>query len=101
MEIRAWPEARARVPAMGAVDREALRRLIEADGVLHRITVMADGRIIDGHNRWEIAGGDCDADVRDVGEEEGLRLAVVLKPLPAAHDRRPEDGDAAVLPIAS
>jgi N6-adenosine-specific RNA methylase IME4/DNA-binding transcriptional regulator YiaG len=43
------------LPPLATYERERLKESIVAHGVKHPILVLKDGRIIDGHHRWEIA----------------------------------------------
>ena len=47
-------------------------------GCTSRVLVLPDGRIIDGHNRWELSGGHAPVEVCDVSEERALELVCDL-----------------------
>ena len=72
---RVWPEAQAVVKPLSQAEREALTESIQLEGVHTPIVVLPDGRIIDGHHRWELSGGHALFEVRDVSEERALELA--------------------------
>ena len=72
-----WHEINELLPPLATHRREALRESIEQHGYNGPpVFVMPDGRIIDGHHRWEITGGDCPVEVLDVDEETGKALAL-------------------------
>lgn len=76
---RVWPEVQELLPRLSKDEREALSTSIAEDGgVHHPIVVLPDGRIIDGHHRWEISGGTAPVTVLDVSEAHALKLALVL-----------------------
>jgi DNA-binding CsgD family transcriptional regulator len=80
------------MPRLEAQVRAALRDSIQRFGVVVPIVVTPDGRIIDGHNRWDIAQEldvACPREVRDVAsEDEARELARTLN-----LDRRHLDRD--------
>jgi len=74
---RPWDEINEILPPLATHRRDALRQSIEDHGYNGPpVYVMPDGRIIDGHNRWEITGGNCPVEVLDVDEETGRSLAL-------------------------
>ena len=72
-----WDEINEILPPLATHRREALRESIEKNGYLGPpVYLMPDGRIIDGHHRWEITGGDCPVEVLNVDEDTGKALAL-------------------------
>ena len=72
-----WDEINELLPPLATHRREALCESIEQNGYLGPpVYLMPDGRIIDGHHRWEITGGNCPVEVLDVDEETGKALAL-------------------------
>lgn len=101
------------MPELTADQRGALEADIRAHGVLVPIVVDQHGRILDGHNRHEIAGQlgiECPREVREVADDdEAHDLAVTLncarrhltreqqrEVIAAEATRRPEDSDRAI-----
>lgn len=76
--IRPWPELQALIPPLSTKERKQLSDSIASDGVLVPITVLPDGRIIDGHHRWELSGENAPVNIQDVTEDEGMALGLVL-----------------------
>jgi ParB-like chromosome segregation protein Spo0J len=76
-----WPEMQQALRPLTRAELAALKASIERDGITHAIVVLPDGRIIDGHHRYAIAGGDAPVMVRDLDEaaafDHGLDLNVV------------------------
>ena len=69
------------MPGLDDDARAALRADIESHGVQVPIVRTRDGRIIDGHNRVQIAeelGVECPAVVVDVGDQEATEMALRL-----------------------
>ncbi len=69
------------MPALDDDARAALRADIEAHGIQVPIVRTRDGRIVDGHNRAQIAeelGIECPAVVVDVGDDEATEMALRL-----------------------
>ena len=69
------------LPALDDDARAALRADIEAHGIQVPIVRTRDGRIVDGHNRAQIAeelGIECPAVVVDVGDDEATEMALRL-----------------------
>ena len=54
MEIRPWDKLVEALPPLANYEFEALKASIAEHGVLQRILVLPDGRIIDGYHRWRI-----------------------------------------------
>lgn len=75
---RPWPRVQEALRPLNEQERAALVESVERYGVQEHIKVLPDGRIIDGHHRFEIAGDACAIDVLDMGEDQAFRLAVEL-----------------------
>lgn len=73
-----WPDVQASVPDLTPAELRRLADSIRQDGVQYPILVLRDGRIIDGHHRWQIAGADAPVQVIDIPEEQAFALAVAL-----------------------
>jgi len=54
MEIRPWDRLMGVLPPLASYEFEALKASIAEHGVLQRILILPDGRIIDGYHRWKI-----------------------------------------------
>lgn len=81
MEIKEWPKVQSLLPLLSSEERRILSRSIRKDGVKQSILVLTDGRIVDGHHRWELSlefGKDCPHEILDVSEDEAFTLAVIL-----------------------
>jgi N6-adenosine-specific RNA methylase IME4 len=76
--VHAWDEIQALLPPLSLSERRALAESIEQEGVKHPILVLPDGRIIDGHHRWELSRGDAPVQVLDLPEERAFTLALAL-----------------------
>ena len=55
LTIQRWEEAAAIARPLTPQEREALRADIAAHGVIYPVMVLPDGRIVDGHHRWELS----------------------------------------------
>jgi transposase len=55
LTIRRWEEAAAIARPLTPPEREALATDIAAHGVIYPVMVLPDGRIVDGHHRWELS----------------------------------------------
>jgi len=75
---RPWPEAQQILPPLSQSERQSLAASIARSGVQHPILTLTDGRIIDGHHRWELSNGKAPIEIRDLPEEEALALALAL-----------------------
>lgn len=78
MELQIWAEIQDILPPLSSSQKRQLRKSIEADGVLVPVLVLPDGRIIDGHHRWEIAGDDVPVRIVKADEEKARALAIAL-----------------------
>lgn len=81
MELRPWPELQAALPPLGDEAHDELTALIAEHGILDTIKALPDGRIIDGHHRWEIGGRavpDDRIEVMDLDEETAYALGLLL-----------------------
>jgi len=71
-----WPEVQELLGPLSTDRREALRKSIDDYGYKGPpVYCLPDGRIIDGHNRWEIAPRKCRVEILDVDEATGRALA--------------------------
>lgn len=77
-QVRPWDEVVAALPPLSKVERRALQDSIRRFGVIYPVLVLADGRIVDGHNRWDLSGGTAPLKLIEVDEESAFTLAVNL-----------------------
>jgi N6-adenosine-specific RNA methylase IME4/DNA-binding XRE family transcriptional regulator len=78
MEIQPWKEICDLIPPLSAAERKRLLASLLKQHVDIPVITMADGRIIDGHHRWELAPDKCRIEILDIGEAEAFDLAVQL-----------------------
>jgi len=78
MNIQPWPEVVAVLPPLSTEEKARLKASIELQGVRVPILVLPDGRIIDGHHRWELSGGKAPSEVVGLSDEDALVLAQSL-----------------------
>lgn len=78
LQIQPWPEVQEVLPPLGTPEREALQNSIAQDGVRQPILILPDGRIIDGHHRWELSNGSTPYTILDLSEERAFDLAIEL-----------------------
>jgi len=81
VNIKPWPEIQELLPPLSKSERNALTRSVRQDGVKQPILILPDGRIIDGHHRWEIAlglGKDVPCQVEDIPIDHAFALALAL-----------------------
>lgn len=78
MEITPWDEITYILPPLGTEDLSKLKASIEKDGVKQSILVLPDGRIIDGHHRWKLSGGEAPYEILDIPEFKAFDLAIEL-----------------------
>jgi len=72
-----WDRVQGLLPPLAAPQRDELKASLETHGYRGPpVYVMPDGRIIDGHNRYDLWGSRCVVEVLDVDEETGLALAL-------------------------
>jgi N6-adenosine-specific RNA methylase IME4 len=77
--VRMWDRVQAIMPPLATAQRDALRASIATHGVQDvPVLILPDGRIIDGHHRWEASGGSAPVSVVDLPDDEALALAVSL-----------------------
>ena len=77
--VRTWARVQALMPPLSTAQRDALRVSIATHGVQDvPVLVLPDGRIIDGHHRWEASGGTAPISIVDLPDDEALALAVSL-----------------------
>jgi DNA-directed RNA polymerase specialized sigma24 family protein len=76
LTIRRWEEAAAIARPLTLPEREALATDIAARGVIYPVMVLPDGRIVDGHHRWELSDGQARITVLPpMTDDEALYLA--------------------------
>jgi transposase-like protein len=73
-----WRRVQDALTPLSDAERAGLAGLIAEHGVLHPILVLPDGRIIDGHNRWELSGESAPFAVLDIDDEAAFLLAVAI-----------------------
>ena len=76
-----WPRVQNVLRPLNAEERAGLKASLAHLGVLETIKLLPDGRIIDGHHRYELAtelGIPCPSTEHDLAEEEAYRMAVDL-----------------------
>lgn len=79
MNIRRWEEVCEMLPPLSTSERLQLSASIERDGVRVPVLLFPDGRIIDGHHRWELSGGKAPTQIiNDLSEDEALTLALTM-----------------------
>lgn len=79
MDIRPWKEIQEVLPPLSTIEKERLKRSIELEGIRDAIKVLPDGRIIDGHHRWELSGSkDVPYVILDMLEHRAFELALSL-----------------------
>lgn len=78
MQIKPWDEIQETLPPLSTLEKEKLKHSIEESGVQQPILVMPDGRIIDGHHRWEFGSSDVPYTVLDLPEYKAFELAIEL-----------------------
>jgi len=54
MDLKPWDKLLELLPPLASYEFEALKASIAEHGVLQRILILPDGRIIDGYHRWKI-----------------------------------------------
>lgn len=77
-KIRPWDKLQDALPPLSTYEFDELKNSIEQHGVLQKMLVLPDGRIIDGHRRWEITKGKAPCDVLDLDEDSAFTLGVLL-----------------------
>ncbi len=78
MEIRSWDRLVEALPPLASYEFEALKASIAEHGVLQRILVLPDGRIIDGYHRWKIVGNEAPCDTLDLDEQSAFLLGLAM-----------------------
>lgn len=77
--IRPWPKIVEALPVLSTQEKKALKHSIKAHGgVKVPIMILPDGRIIDGHHRWELAIGDVPYEVFNGSEDDAYDLGIAL-----------------------
>lgn len=75
---RPWSEMQERMPLLSRGERNALDQSIREYGVIYPVLTLPDGRIVDGHNRWELTGGDAPVKVINIAPASALVLGAAL-----------------------
>lgn len=78
VEPKPWDRLQDILPPLSTYAFEELKRSIEQHGVLQKIFVLPDGRIIDGYHRWKITNGKAPHEVLDLNEDAAFALGVLL-----------------------
>lgn len=78
MELRPWDKLQELLPPLASYEFEALKASIAEYGVLQRILVLPDGRIIDGCHRWQIAGAKTPHDILNLDEQSAFLLGLAM-----------------------
>ena len=76
--VHTWDDVQNLLPPLTGAEKAALRRSIDSSGVLNPVLVLPDGRIVDGHHRWELSGGTAPVRTLQLSEEEARDLAFSL-----------------------
>jgi len=68
------------IPALSSWEKKALKTSIEKRDVTKHVPVLVlpDGRIVDGHHRWEVSGGKATVKVLNIPEEDAMALGIAL-----------------------
>lgn len=77
MEIRPWDRLLEALPPLASYEFEALKASIAEHGVLQRLLILPDGRIIDGYHRWKIAP-DAPYDILNLDDETAFLLGLAM-----------------------
>lgn len=78
MKLKPWDRVTDALRPLNSSERKALEESIAEDGILEPIKALPDGRIIDGHNRYAIAGDTARVEVIDRDDDDAFRLAMRL-----------------------
>lgn len=78
VEPRPWDRLQDTLPPLSTYEFEALSKSIAKHGVLQKILMLPDGRIIDGCHRWKITNGKAPRRVLNIPESEAFMLGIVL-----------------------
>jgi N6-adenosine-specific RNA methylase IME4/DNA-binding XRE family transcriptional regulator len=78
INIRPWPEIQDLMPPLGKPELESLRESINSEGVKQAILILPDGRIIDGHHRWELSEHSAPYQILEISENRAFDLAIEL-----------------------
>jgi hypothetical protein len=80
-KIRPWDRLQEVLPPLSTYEFEELKNSIEQYGILQKILLLPDGRIIDGYHRWKIVNGKVPrgaCEILDIGEDSAFALGVLL-----------------------
>jgi len=77
VEIRPWDRLLEALPPLASYEFEALKASIAEHGVLQRLLILPDGRIIDGYHRWKIAP-DAPYDILNLDDETAFLLGLAM-----------------------
>lgn len=78
VEPRPWDRLQDVLPPLSTYEFEELKNSIEQHGILQKMLVLPDGRIIDGSHRWKITKGKAPYDVLNLDEDTAFTLGVLL-----------------------
>lgn len=75
---RPWRALQDLIPTLSQSERAGLARSIHAAGVVQPVLVLPDGRIVDGHHRWELSEGQAPLRVLEIQEDDAFALGLAL-----------------------
>lgn len=78
MQLKEWDKIVNLLPELSTSEKEALESSIKSHGVLQPVTILPDGRILDGYHRWRIAGNDTPYKIVELDEEVAFATALQL-----------------------
>lgn len=79
MELKPWPRVQSVLPPLSTEERAALKQSLQSGAVNQPILHLPDGRIIEGHHRWELSDHTYPyLQELDISEDEAFALAVNL-----------------------
>ena len=78
VEPRPWDRLQDILPPLSTYEFEELKNSIEQHGVLQKILLLPDGRIIDGYHRWKITNGKAPYEILDLEEDSAFTLGILL-----------------------
>lgn len=77
-EVHGWQKVIDALPPLSAEDREGLKASIAEHGVTYPVLLLPDGRIIDGHHRWELSEGTAETRTLNLSEDEAFIVAMSM-----------------------
>lgn len=78
VEPRPWDRLQEILPPLSTYEFEELKNSIGQHGVLQKILILPDGRIIDGCHRWEITKGKAPYESLNLDEDSAFTLGILL-----------------------